>query len=168
MCSTSNPTWITLFRLHKCYYCDNDVSSLWKHGLHSALAQDISRLMILSKEQSAWQNFQSNWNLQTYAKMDQKPPYECFNTGKPLAWDFTWSNTLRLVTTLTLIPGQGYILSYDKAWVGTWLHKSVKEAGKTAAGAENNKFTAYGNTLMHWLWTSFFLKLLGQFGRSAK
>jgi hypothetical protein len=51
--------------------------------------------------------------------------YDSFKTGKPLAWDFTCSDTL----------------------APSHVEKSSIEAGKTAVWAEENKFTTYGNAL---------------------
>ena len=51
--------------------------------------------------------------------------YDSFKTGKPLAWDFTCSDTL----------------------APSHVEKSLIEAGKTAVWAEENKFTTYGNAL---------------------
>ena len=51
--------------------------------------------------------------------------YDSFKTGKPLAWDFTCSDTL----------------------APSHIEKSSIEAGKTAVWAEENKFTTYGNAL---------------------
>ena len=50
---------------------------------------------------------------------------DSFKTGKPLAWDFTCSDTL----------------------APSHVEKSSIEAGKTAVWAEENKFTTYGNAL---------------------
>ena len=49
--------------------------------------------------------------------------YDSFKTGKPLAWDFTCSDTL----------------------APCHIEKSSIETGKTAVWAEENKFTTYGN-----------------------
>ena len=51
--------------------------------------------------------------------------YESFKTGKPLVWDFICSDTL----------------------APSHIDKYSMEAGKTAAWAEDNMFTTYGNAL---------------------
>ena len=121
----------------KCFYCSDEVSSLGRHGLHCNMAAGKSGRFPrhfkgndIIRRALALAGFPAKLEPQGLAKDgSRKHPdgytYDSFKTGKPLAWDFTCSDSL----------------------APSHIDKSSIEAGKTAAWAEDKKFTTYGNAL---------------------
>ena len=124
-------------RPFKCFYCSDEVSSLGRHGLHCNMAAGKSgrfprhfKANDIIRRALALAGFPAKLEPQGLAKDgSRKHPdgytYDSFKTGKPLAWDFTCSDSL----------------------APSHIDKSSMKAGKTAAWAEDKKFTTYGNAL---------------------
>ena len=124
-------------RPFKCFYCSGEVSSLGRHGLHCNVAAGKSgrfprhfKANDIIRRAVALAGFPAKLEPSGLSKDGSKKrpdgyTYDSFKTGKPLAWDFTCSDTL----------------------APSHIDKSSMEAGKTAAWAEDNKFTTYGNAL---------------------
>jgi hypothetical protein len=124
-------------RPFKCFYCSDEVSSLGRHGLHCNMAAGKSgrfprhfKANDIIKRAVALAGFPAKIEPSGLCKDGSKKrpdgyTYDSFKTGKPLAWDFTCSDTL----------------------APSHIGKSSIEAGKTATWAEENKFTTYGNAL---------------------
>ena len=124
-------------RPFKCFYCSDEVSSLGRHGLHCNMAAGKSgrfprhfKANDIIRRALALAGFPAKLEPQGLAKDgSRKHPdgytYDSFKTGKPLAWDFTCSDSL----------------------APSHIGKSSLKAGKTAAWAEDRKFTTYGNAL---------------------
>ena len=124
-------------RPFKCFYCSDEVSSLGRHGLHCNSAAGKSgrfprhfKANDIIRRALALAGFPAKLEPQGLAKDgSRKHPdgytYDSFKTGKPLAWDFTCSDSL----------------------APSHIGKSSLKAGKTAAWAEDRKFTTYGNAL---------------------
>ena len=124
-------------RPFKCFHCSGEVSSLGRHGLHCNVAAGKSgrfprhfKANDIIKRAVALAGFPAKLEPSGLSKDGSKKrpdgyTYDSFKTGKPLAWDFTCSDTL----------------------APSHIEKSSIEAGKTAVWAEENKFTTYGNAL---------------------
>jgi len=124
-------------RPFKCFHCSGEVTSLGRHGLHCNVAAGKSgrfprhfKANDIIKRAVALAGFPAKLEPSGLSKDGSKKrpdgyTYDSFKTGKPLAWDFTCSDTL----------------------APSHVEKSSIEAGKTAVWAEENKFTTYGNAL---------------------
>ena len=121
---------------HTCSHCGDDVSKLGRHGLYCRVSagksgritrhykvNDIIKRAVISAGFPAKLEPSGLYCKDGTRKRPDGYTYESFRFGKPLAWDFTCSDTLA--------PSH-YL-------------KSSKIAGSTAEWAENKKFETYGN-----------------------
>jgi len=135
--STAIRLGASVCRPHECFHCGDEVSSLGRHGLYCRGAASKSgrisrhfKVNDIIKRAVASAGFPAKLEPSGLCKNGTKKrpdgyTYDSFKSGKPLAWDFTCSDTLA--------PSH-YV-------------KSSKVAGGTAEWAENKKFETYGDSI---------------------